>query len=293
MDFSKQSAEVYIPDGASLETAFGRTESLCIAAHPDDIEIMAVPGILEAHRAGGWKFFGIIATDGVGTLRGAQYAALGTEEVCALRVREAKEAALLGRYSGLALLHHESAEIKDACASAPSEDLKALLRTLRPRAIHLHNPFDRHDVHVAVCLRSIAAIRAVAAETGWKPEAVYGGENRRGLGWLVHCDRLVLPVDDPDAFSDRLLHTFRSQNVGVRQFDQAVRGRRIGNATWEEGQEIHCEHELALAVDLLPLIEDPSIPVCEFVRHTIERFRADVMSRLERFSPHSPCRMKE
>ena len=45
MKFSLESAELYIPDGVEESTALSRTTHLCVAAHQDDIEIMAYDGV--------------------------------------------------------------------------------------------------------------------------------------------------------------------------------------------------------------------------------------------------------
>ena len=41
MKFHLDTAEIYIPDGMPAEQALARTTHLCLAAHQDDIEIMA------------------------------------------------------------------------------------------------------------------------------------------------------------------------------------------------------------------------------------------------------------
>lgn len=290
MTFCRNDAELYIPDGAAAAEAYRRSSILAVGAHPDDLEIMAIPGILQAQEDKARSFFGVVCTNGCGSLREGEYAGLTYLEMREVRIREQKQAADIGRYSAVALLGYESAEMKDACDERPNLDLKGLIGEIRPDTVFLHNPFDRHDTHVAVCLRTIAALRAVASETGWLPQKIYGCEVWRGLDWLVHCDRTVLPVHDPDHVSDSLIRVYKSQLAGVKLFDLAARGRRIANATYQEAHSLGSEHEMAFAVDLLPLVEDPSIPVSDYVRHTIERFQADALSRLDRFSPHSPCR---
>lgn len=291
MTLGRHDAELYVPDGTSPETAMERADILAIGAHPDDLEIMAASGILRANAGEGRRFFGIVATNGGGTRCCQDPDAADYRETCGRRIREQKHAADLGRYSGLALLNWESQEIKDACFLPPNEDLKTLLRLIRPREVFLHNPLDRHDTHVAVCLRAIAALRAVAGETGWHPEAVYGCENRRGLDWLVHCDRTSLPVTEPSMLADSLLEAFPSQNAGNRQFVRAVRGRRIANATFQDAPGAgDGGAEVTFALDLLPLVEDPGASVCDFAEQIIERVRADVRSRIERFSPGGPCK---
>ena len=47
MQFHNSNTDFFVPDGASPEAALARTTHLCIAAHQDDIEIMAYHGIAE------------------------------------------------------------------------------------------------------------------------------------------------------------------------------------------------------------------------------------------------------
>ena len=47
MQFHNSNTDLFIPDGTSPEAALARTTHLCIAAHQDDIEIMAYHGIAE------------------------------------------------------------------------------------------------------------------------------------------------------------------------------------------------------------------------------------------------------
>ncbi len=291
MTLGRHDAELYVPDGVTPELAMERADILAIGAHPDDLEIMAASGILKAGAGEGRRFFGIVATNGGGTRCCQDRDASDYRETCGRRIREQKRAADLGRYSGLALLNWESQEIKDACFTQPDDDLRTLILQIQPREVYLHNPLDRHDTHVAVCLRSIAALRTIARDTGRYPEAVYGCENRRGLDWLIHCDRASLPVSDPEALTDRLLEAFSSQVATNRHYVKAVRGRRIANATFQDAPGAgDGGAEVTFALDLLPLVEDPGASVCDFAEQIVERVRADVRSRIERFSPGGSCR---
>ena len=61
-----------------------RSSIMAIGSHPDDIEIMAMPGILAGVRAGGNRFFGVVATNGGGLKRTGDYSGftyLETREV--------------------------------------------------------------------------------------------------------------------------------------------------------------------------------------------------------------------
>jgi hypothetical protein len=46
MELSRPTAEVFVPDGAPPAAALARTTHLAIAAHADDVEMMALHGIL-------------------------------------------------------------------------------------------------------------------------------------------------------------------------------------------------------------------------------------------------------
>ena len=149
----------------------------------------------------------------------------------------------------------------------------------------MHNPFDRHDTHVAACMRTIGALREVAGSTGWVPEAVYGCEVWRSLDWTIHGDRCALPVDDPEQLSACLIRQYKSQYAQGRFYDTALRGRRMANATHQEAQSSGEHPEIEFAVDLLPLIKDPKLSVEAYARHVLNHFVSDTMARVEHYAP--------
>ncbi len=55
--FSHPAAAVYVPDGAAYPAALARCTHLGIVAHQDDLEFMALHGILECHGSRD-KWFG-------------------------------------------------------------------------------------------------------------------------------------------------------------------------------------------------------------------------------------------
>ena len=83
------------------------------------------------------------------------------------------------------------------------EDLEEILRATKPDVVYLHNLADKHDTHVAVALRSIAALRAVRREV--HPKQVYGCEVWRDLNWLVDEDKQVLPASERSNIAAALL----------------------------------------------------------------------------------------
>ena len=285
MTFAKHEAEFYVPDGVSPEMAMERATIVAIGSHPDDLEVMALPGILEGLRRGGKQFLGVVVTRGGGEVRTGSYAGLTYEEIREIRRTEQRQAADLGNYAGVVQLMYESREAKDLTEDRPEHDLQAVLERTRPDWVLMHQPFDRHDTHAAVCMRTIRALRAATAATGWMPKKVYGCEVWRGLDWLVHHDRIALPVHDADGLSDRLIRTYKSQYAHDKQYEAALRGRRIVNATHQEAQALGTTHEVEYVVDLKPLLLEPSLDVAAFARSLVRHFEQDIMARIEHFHP--------
>jgi hypothetical protein len=79
MKFSSPAADAYVPDKRPLAAALARTTHLCIAAHQDDIEIMAHSGIAECHGRKDRWFTGVVVTDGGGSPRAGRVAELTHE----------------------------------------------------------------------------------------------------------------------------------------------------------------------------------------------------------------------
>src|SRR5438477_11914171 len=98
MQFHNSSADLFVPDGAELAAALARTTHLCIAAHQDDIEIMAYHGVAECFgRADKW-FGGVVVTNGAGSPRAGIYGAYSDAEMQKVRILEQRKAAYVGEY---------------------------------------------------------------------------------------------------------------------------------------------------------------------------------------------------
>src|SRR5690554_2118609 len=99
MKLNKQEALLFIPDGADENTALSRTTDLCIAAHQDDIEIMAFGPIAKCYGLKDKWFTGVVVTDGAGSPRTGIYERYSDQEMKKVRVVEQKNAASVGGYS--------------------------------------------------------------------------------------------------------------------------------------------------------------------------------------------------
>jgi len=279
---SRSDADVFVFDGTPIEEALVRTTHLAIGAHQDDLEFMALHGILECFERNDRWFTGITVTDGSGSPRSGIFAHHTDAEMQAVRIEEQREAARIGRYGCQLQLMHPSSTVKDASNPDPVSDLHAILELVRPEIVYLHNPADKHDTHVASCLRSIEALRRLPADK--RPPAIYGCEVWRDLDWLTDTDRVILPLDDPDGLGLELASIFASQIAGGKRYDLAVEGRRLANATFSESHAVD-EHRLAnFAMDLTPLAGDSSLGIADFVRSLAERLSDDVAARIGAFS---------
>ena len=282
MKLTKPNADSYVPDGRPLDEALARTTHLAVGAHQDDIEFMALHGILECFGRSDRSFVGVTLTNGAGSARTGPYAACSNDEMVAIRVREQRHAALIGGYGCQLQLMYSSAELKDAANPDPVSDLLQILDAAKPQVVYLHNPADKHDTHVASCLRALAAIRRLPPAV--RPLRVLGCEVWRNLDWLPDSDKQVLPVDDRPNLAAALSGVFDSQISGGKRYDLAVQGRRLANATFFESHEVDRHSMLAFAVDLTQLVADPSLDVAAYTTALVDRMRADVADRLARMS---------
>src|SRR3989339_678250 len=96
MKLLKPTAEFFIPDQKPVDEAIKRTTHMSIAAHQDDIEIMAYDGIIKCFNNLNNFFFGVVVTNGSGSARDGEYAKYTDEEMIQVRKLEQKKAAYLG-----------------------------------------------------------------------------------------------------------------------------------------------------------------------------------------------------
>src|ERR1035438_8055773 len=272
--FHKTNTDFFVPDGLDEAAALARTTHMCICAHQDDIEIMAYHGIAECFGQPDKWFAGVVSSDGAGSPRAGIYGGYTDEQMKQVRVVEQRKAAFVGDYACQIQLGFPSSEVKNVRNTALLEDLTQILRAARPEYVYLHNLADKHDTHVAVSLRAIAAMRGLSGE--YRPKKVYGCEVWRALDWLQDEDKLALPVSARSNIAAALVGVFDSQVSGGKRYDLATAGRRLANATYLASHGTDEESALSLAMDLTPLVEDLNLPVAAYVLGYVEIGRAHV-----------------
>ena len=282
MKFNLETAETFVPDGLALEAALTRTTHLAISAHQDDLEIMAAGPILECfQRADKW-FTGVVVTDGRGSPRDDLYKDYTDEQMRLVRFKEQKKAAVVGEYAAQVILDHPSRAVKDGGNRTVVADLAALLRACRPEVIYTHNLADKHDTHVGVALKVIAALRSLPVEL--HPRRLYGCEVWRDLDWLLDEDKVVFDVSAHESLQAALLGVFDSQICGGKRYDLASQGRRRAHATYYASHGTDTATGLTYGMDLTPLLADPAKDPRAYVQEYIQRFAQDVASRMGRVS---------
>ena len=282
MKFHLETAEVYIPDNMPLDQALGRTTHLCLAAHQDDIEIMAAQPILECFQQEAKWFAGVVVTDGRGSPRDGLYQEYTDDEMRLVRFKEQRKAAMIGEFAAQIMLDIPSNVIKDASCREPVDDILAILRATRPQVVYTHNLADKHDTHVGVALRVIQALRNL--EQAERPERLVGCEVWRALDWMVDSDKVMMDLSAHENLQAALLGVFDSQIVGGKRYDLASLGRRRANATYFEAHGVDETTGLSYGMDMTPLMNDANLVPAEFVGQFVQRFAADVQGRVNRLS---------
>jgi LmbE family N-acetylglucosaminyl deacetylase len=277
--FSNPQADVLVPaGGAAAEAALRGVTHLCVAAHQDDIEIMAQSGISDCLDSPGMAFGGVVVTNGAGSPRSGAYASFTDEQMIAVRREEQRAAARLGRYAVQVQLAHPSADIRHAGHPGVAADLDAIFAGCSPQVVFLHNPADKHDTHIGVLLRCLEAIRRLPQ--GRRPARVLGCEVWRDLDWLPDSEKVALDSGRHPDLARRLLEAFDSQITGGKRYDIAAVGRRSANATFNASHATDKMTGITWAVDLTPVTRSGGPSIRDFTAALVARFGTDVERRL-------------
>jgi LmbE family N-acetylglucosaminyl deacetylase len=280
MQLKNPDADVFVPDGSTVAEALSRTTHLAVGAHQDDIELMALHGILECFNHDDRWFSGVTVTDGDGGPKGGSYADRSDEEMRKVRIAEQRKAAIVGDYACQIQLGFPSSAIQNVANEDPKVYLRAIFEGAQPEVVYLHNPADVHDTHVACCLRAIEALRELPEDA--RPKWVFGCEAWRGLDWLLDVDKQALDVGGNQSLGEALTAVYDSQIAGGKRFDLAVRGRRVANATFYQSDQADASKALTFAMDLTPLIADPSIKVADYTLNCLRNVKDDITDRISR-----------
>lgn len=280
MKLHNPTAQIFVPDGRPIAEALPRITHLGIGAHQDDLEFMAFHGILECFANEQKWFGGVTCTNGAGSSRTGAYAQFSDAQMMAARRVEQNHAAVVGQYGAMIQLDYPSSAVKSATDRALTQDLKEILAATKPDAVYTHNPADKHDTHIGVVIAAVQAMRELPPEQ--RPKKVIGCEVWRNLDWMDDAEKVLMDVSGRDNLAAVLNGVFDSQITGGKRYDLATLGRRAANATFFDSHATDQSNQLIFGMDLTPLVTDESRDIAEFVSAHIEKFAADVKTKLSK-----------
>jgi LmbE family N-acetylglucosaminyl deacetylase len=278
MKLHQSTAQVFVPDGQPVAEACKRITHLGIGAHQDDLEFMAFHGILECFANESKWFGGVTCTNGAGSSRTGAYEKYTDAQMMAVRRTEQNNAAIVGQYGVMFQLDYPSSVVKSATDPSLKNDLKEIFAATKPEVVYTHNPADKHDTHIGVVIAALSAMRELPRDQ--RPKKVVGCEVWRNLDWLGDAEKVLMDVSGHDHLAAALNGVFDSQIAGGKRYDLATLGRRASNATFFESHATDAANQLIFGMDLTPLVADETKDILEFVCGFIDRFNADVKTKL-------------
>ena len=249
---------------------------LCICAHPDDCEIMAVDGILKGYYSKKYSFALVVTTDGGGSARTGKFKDYTDEQMKAVRIKEQEAASEIGRYHSLYMLNYSSSEAKQAKNPQIEVEFAEIIKELKPQVIYTHSILDKHPTHLGVVLKVIEAIRKLPKEL--QPKHLYGCEVWRGLDWFDDSRKIGFDVSRNEKLQKQLLNVFESQIEGGKSYTKATIGRRYQNATYYQSHSVDSSKMISFAIDLNPLIKNPQLSIKEFALSFVNDLREEIES---------------
>lgn len=273
---------MYVPDGAAVVDALGRTTDLGIVAHPDDVELSIAGPVLACRTDPKRWFTAVVCTDGAGSVRPADMAHLDDAAFADVRAAEQRAAADAGGLSAVVMLGLPSAAV---CATGGIDRdrfvqaLAGLASVVGASAVHTHNPADAHRTHVAVVTAVVSALRSLPTDA--RPTSLAGWEGWRDLDWLPPDAKVTADLTGLGDEAMALARHHASQ-MGPKRYDLAARGRRRANATFGDPTTADTASEVAVAMDLTAML-DPATDPATVVLAAIDHFRNDVAEMLHRW----------
>lgn len=257
----------------------GKVKYLCICAHQDDNEIMAVDGILKGYYSRKYSFALVVTADGGGSARTGEFKDYTDEMMKKVRIEEQKEASEIGRYHSLYLLNYTSKEIKQKDNEQIVQEYIKIIKELKPEVIYTHSILDKHPTHIGVVLKVIEALRRLPKKE--QPKLFYGCEVWRGLDWINDERKVGFDVSRNERLQKRILDVFRSQIAGGKAYTKASIGRRYANATYYRSHNVDTYKMVSYGIDLKPLLDNPNQSIREFALFFVEDLKEEIGSLIQ------------
>ena len=247
---------------------------LCICAHQDDCEIMAIDGILKGYYSKKYSFALVETTDGGGSARTGKFKDYTDDEMKAVRVKEQEAASEIGKYHSLYMLGYSSKEVKDRKNPQIADEYIKIIKELKPQVIYTHSILDKHPTHIGVALKVIEAVRSLPKNE--QPKLFYGCEVWRGLDWISDERKIGFDVSRNEKLQKKILDVFESQIAGGKAYTKASIGRRYQNATYYQSHSVDSFKMISYAIDLKPLLVKPNLSVKEFALSFVDDLKNEI-----------------
>lgn len=229
------------------------TNLLAISAHQDDIEIMAMDGILKAFGSKKYAFYACVVGDGANCYKAGKYSDISDKEMVEQRSQEQTRAGQIGEYDGLYLLKH-SRDYLFKNRELVVKELAKLISDINPDIVYTHNIFDRSETHRLITSMVVDAIMTMPEET--RPRLLYGCEIFRSLDWLPERYKVTFDISDNRDLQLRLVGVYDTRAEQSKNYTKAIMGRKMANAAFAACKEIDDEEKLLwYGINLTPVIQ--------------------------------------
>ena len=263
---------VYLPKNRKKQPV----KWLCICAHQDDCEIMAIDGILKGYYSKKYSFALVETTDGGGSARTGKFKDYTDEEMKQVRIKEQEAASEIGKYNSLYMLNYSSKEVKDRKNPQIRDEYIKIIKELKPQVIYTHSILDKHPTHVGVALKVIEAVRSLPKNE--QPKLFYGCEVWRGLDWIDDKKKIGFDVSRNERLQKQLLDVFESQIAGGKAYTKASIGRRYQNATYYQSHSVDNYKMISYAIDLKPLLDNSHLSIKDFAFSFVNDLKDEIAS---------------
>ena len=253
---------------------------LCICAHQDDCEIMAIDGVLKGYRSKNYSFACVVTADGGGSARTGKFANYTDEMMKEVRIKEQEEASEIGKYHALYLLNYSSREIKQKDNDDIVNDYLEILKTYKPEVLYTHSILDKHPTHLGVAIKVIKALRKLPKED--RPKVIYGCEVWRDLDWINDDRKICFNVSSNLRLQKRILDVFESQIAGGKAYTKATIGRRYNNATYAQSHSVDSAKLVSYAIDMSELIKNESLSIKKYALSFVNDLYQEIDDALDK-----------
>ena len=273
MDLKK--GEIYIPKTGKK----GPVKFVCICAHPDDCELMAIDGIQRGYRAAKYTFSCIVTTDGADSERTGKFAKATDEKMAEVAISEQKKAATIGRYNSVYFMNYSSEETRDQDNEDIVNEYIEIIKELKPRIIYTHSILDRHPTHVAVAIKVINALRTMKKSE--QPKVLYGCESERDLDWLDQSKVVTFDVSKNMRLQRQLISAHKSANMS-RDYVNACIGRRLVNAVFNRDEKKKNAKLTAKAINMTTLLRRKDYPIKRFAMSFVDDLYVEINDMMDK-----------